>query len=69
MDYQTFVNNAIIAATEPAPPAGANIPPNIVAWKTQDADPPGPNFVRAGTAQGNDFYALLKPPTPGSSGR
>ena len=63
-DYQTFVQNAILAATETAPPPGANIPANVVAWKTKDAASPGPNFVLAGSAQGNDFYAVLKTPQP-----
>ena len=65
-DYQTFVQNAVLAATEAAPPAAANIPANVVAWKTRDAASPGPNFVLAGAAQGYDFYAVLKIPPPAS---
>ena len=65
-DYQTFIQNAVLAATEVAPPVSANIAANVVAWKTKDAASPGPNFVLAGSAQGNDFYAVLKilPPAP-----
>ena len=59
-EYQTFISHAILAATEAAPPASAAIPPNVVAWKTQDSKSPGPNYVFAGTAQGNTFYAVLK---------
>lgn len=61
-DYAKFVANAVLAATEGAPPADARIPANVVAWKTSDSASPGPNFVLAGQAQGNDFYAVLVPP-------
>ncbi len=61
-DYATFISNAILAATEASPPADARIPANVVAWKTKDAESPGPNYVLVGTAQGNDFYAVLNSP-------
>ncbi|UAJ09555.1 hypothetical protein [Polymorphobacter megasporae] len=67
-DYITFVDNAILAATEASPPPEARIPANVVAWKTRDSSSPGANYVLAGSAQGNDFYAALKPPVaPGSA--
>lgn len=65
--YVVFINNAVLAATEMTPPADAKIPVNVVAWKTQNAASPGPNYILVGTAQGNDFYAVLKPPQPKSA--
>lgn len=61
-EYIVFVNNAVLAATEVSPPVDARIPANVVAWKTKDAASPGPKYVFAGSAQGNDFYAVLTPP-------
>lgn len=65
--YAEFVDNAILAATEAAPPPGAGIPPNIVGWKTGQTASPGPNYIFAGTVQGNDFYTVLKLEPPHSA--
>ena len=58
--YAKFINNAILAATEAKPPPEASIPINLVGWKTGKSGSPGPNYIFAGTVQGNDFYTVLK---------
>ena len=59
-DYAAFVSNALLAANEAAPPPEANVPNNLVGWRTGNRGSPGPNYIFAGTVQGNDFYSVLK---------
>lgn len=69
--YAQFVENAILAATELTPPSDSDIPANLVGWVTQGTAAPGPNYIFAGSVQGNDFYSVLKiePPSPRRTGR
>lgn len=62
--YAQFVQDAITASTEAAPPQEARFP-NVVAWRTHGASSPGAGFRLLVTVQGNDFYSAdLVPPMP-----
>lgn len=54
--YAGFIEDAIRAATEPAPPTEAKVT-NLAAWRTAGSHPPGGEFKLVGSLQGNDFYS------------
>lgn len=51
------VKDAITAATEQSPPAGASVA-DVVAWRTENHGSPGPRFRMAITLQGNTFFTV-----------
>lgn len=58
-EYGGFVENAILASTEVSPPPEANIPNNVVGWRTIGRGSPGKNDIPAAVAQGNTFFTAV----------